>query len=352
MQRQRLYDWRVSSDLNSLGVCTGDAPQAAQIANSAQTRLIMCREAGSEGWYGTWAEMAFTLSRLTPYLTTPREVARLEAVDVCDHPVQLSNQFGEYMRFGNGRMPKQRRHCRFPLTAVYTRNSVPTFVDLTNTPQFIVAVATDPSDVEAAKRVFIQGQDSTGNVIYTTDNGIQVTGQFLTLQSPFVVSPQQLNSLNGLQKDITNGPVQFFQLDPNTGAQILLGQMNPSETVASYRRYYFDQLPRDCCHGAGQTAQVTVTAIVKLEPIAMVADTDYFTLQGDAVLEAITEEAFANRYRKMDSAEAKAMAASHHKEAVGILNGILNQYVGKEDVAVQFTPFGSARLSKLKLGMI
>ncbi len=312
----------------------------------------MCREAGEEGWWGTWAEVAFNVSQTAPFLTTPRNIARIEAVNVCNRPIQLFNQFQEYLVFGNGRLPKLRPSCGSFLRAVYTRNNVPTFVDLTNPPQFIAVYATNPVDIQAAKRVLIQGPDQNNNTVYTQDGTVQVNGQFLTLESPFVSTPMSFNSITGIQKDPTQGPVQFFQLDPISGAQILLLTMEPSETTASYRRYFFDRLPFDCCGAVVAPGMVTVTALCKLDPIRLQVDTDYFTLQGDAAIEAIIHECQAVRYHKMDDAVSKSMAKEHHSQAVGILNGILNQYIGQESVAVRFSPFGSAKLSRKHVGML
>ena len=108
MTRLRLYDCRNSRLPGLLGLCTADTFQIAGYVNTAQRRLLMCREAGDEGWWGTWAEVAFNVvSRNAPYITLPREIARIEKVDICKRPVPILNQFYEYLDFGNGRMPQQ-----------------------------------------------------------------------------------------------------------------------------------------------------------------------------------------------------------------------------------------------------
>lgn len=350
----RLIDFRNSGAAKSIGLCYGDIADIAAEVNEAQRRLILCREAGDEGWYGTWSEIAFTLTRSSPYFTAPREVARLEMADVCNCPIQINNQFFEYMQFGNGRLPKLRPACNWPLRAAYSRNNVPTFVDLTNTPQYIAVYPTDVTDVEANLRVLVQGLDSNGMPVYSQDNGVRVDGIYVTLASPFVVTPMQFSTVTGIQKDVTNGQVQIWQLDPTTGVQVQLLTMQAGEESASYRRYYFDSLPNGCCFAnvtQNSTTPVTITAIAKMEPIPVSADTDYFTLQGEGVLEALSDECQSVRYSRMDKTEAKAMALERHKSAVGILNGILCHYVGKDSPAVNFKPFGSANLSRIKIGM-
>lgn len=343
MVRLRLLDCRLSDLPTQAGSCRDDVDEVANIVNSVQRRLLYCAEAGDESWNGTWAEIRFTVSRAFPYFTFGREIARLEVVNVCDSPVPLNNQFYEYLQFGNGRLPKRcwRNGCQ---VEVMSRNNAVTFVDLDNPPQILNVYITDPAD--AGKRVLIQGTDINSATIYSDDNGTRVTGEFLVLSSPFATFPHQLNSITGIQKDVTVGPVQFFQVDPVTGAQVLLLTMEPSEQTALYRRYYFNGLPLGCCTNE-TTAQVT--AIAKLDLIPVRVDTDYCLLQN---LEAMIEEAQAMRLSRADTVAAKQMAEEKHKQAVRLLNGELAHLYGKDQAAVNFQPFGSAHLSRRKVGTL
>ena len=99
MQRLRLIDCRLSRLPSVVGLCQADIPGIAQFVNSAQRRLLMCKEAGDEGWWGTFAEISFLANRHHPYITLPREIARIEAMSVCDRPVPVNNQFFEYLEF-------------------------------------------------------------------------------------------------------------------------------------------------------------------------------------------------------------------------------------------------------------
>ena len=354
-QRLRLYDVRLSGLPESVGLCSSDRAGVAQITNAAQQRLLYCREAGEESWFGTWSEIAFTVSRSTPYVTFDRDIARLELVDICGKPVDTNNQFVEYLRFGNGRMPKifRQGHCGCFSPSVYTRNNVPTMVDLSTPPQWIRAYYTDSSDI--GKRVLMQGKDNNDNVVYSQDGLSRVTGQFEALATPFVQWPMQFNSISGIQKDVTNYPVQIFQVDPTTGDQVLLATMQPTETTAWYRRYYFDSLPYNCCTFTGPNPcspivpveSVHVTAIVKLEFVPLVADTDYCLIGN---LEALKQEAMAVRYSSMDSPQSKQLEAIKHKAAVGYLNGELTHFLGKDSPAINLAVFGSARLEKNAIG--
>jgi len=347
--RLRLYDCRHSRLPTLVGLCAGDIPNIANYVNSAQRRLIYANEAGEEGWNGTFAEIAFTVNRTNPYWTGTRDIARLQGVNVCQVPFEINNQFLEYLRFGNGRLPKTFLTCPPTIQQVFTRNNVPTFVDLSNPPQIIEVHAGDAADIEAGKRVLIQGTDNNGTTIYTQDGLNQVQGEFVVLESPFVSPSAQFNSITGIQKDVTHGQVRIYQTDPATGEQVLLLTMEPGEETASYRRYYFSNLPSTCCQTSPGTASqnVTVTAIAKLEMIPVVVDTDYCLIQN---LEAIIEEAQSVRYSEIDTPAAKQMAQERHLQAIRLLRGEMTHYQGIDDVAVDWAPFGSARLSRLKIG--
>jgi hypothetical protein len=351
-QRLRLYDIRNSRFPRVNGLCQADTPEIADRANSAQRSLLYCKEAGDEGWQGTFAEVGFELSRSQPYITLPREIARLESATVCDNAIAVENQFIQYLQFGNGRLSKDRlcnnRRCVPSVLQAVSRNNAVTFVDLSTPPQYLRMYISDARDV--GKRVLLQGKDSNDVTVYSTDNFVEVTGIFVALAAPFVTSTLQWNSLTGIQKDITYAPVSFYQVDPTTGDEVLLLTMDPGETTASYRRYFFNNLPCGCCPDpANADSPVQVTAIAKLDLIPMVVDTDYALLGN---LEALILESQAIKYSESDSPAAKSMAQNAHIQAVRLLIGELGHFQGIDTPAVNFAPFGSARLERVAIGMI
>lgn len=344
--RLRLYDLRLSRLPSLVGKCQSDVPEIADYVNTAQRRLLYAKEAGDEGWWGTWAEIVFNVSRSKPYITLPRSVARIELAALCDRPVPVQNQFYEYLSFGNGRLPKQFITCENLITQGYTRNNSATFVDLSSAPQKIRVYATNAADY--TRRVFIQGVDNNGETVYSIDGLNRVQGVFVVMDSPFVDTVTQFNQITGIQKDATVGQVQIFQVDPSTGEEVLLLTMEPSEETAWYRRYYFDNLPNNCCYsGSEQTLQIT--AIAKLELIPVICDTDYTLLQN---MEAIIEECQSIRLSEVDSTVAKQQAQERHLQAIRLLNGELGHYLGIDSPAVDFRPFGSARLEHKRIGSI
>lgn len=351
-KRLRLLDLRLSRLPEAVGLCVTDVVRIAAYVNSAQQRLLYCKEAGDEGWWGSWAEIAFNVSQATPYITLPREVARLQAVNICNQPQIIQNQFFEYLQFGNGRLPKSCcQGAGAAIAQVMTRNNVVTFTDLSSTPQILRLYPTSADDI--GKRVLLQGTDNNGNIITSTEGTDQITGIYVTLAQPFVDCPLQFQyPITGIQKEITVGTVQLYQVDPTTGDEVLLLTMDGGEEIAGYRRFYLDSLPCGCCDSPLTSSTcpiVQVKAIAKLEPIPVRSDSDYLLLQN---LEAIIEECQSIRYSIMDSIVAKQLSLERHKAAVRFLNGELGHYVGFDQPAVAFAPFGTARLENQSIGTL
>lgn len=331
------------------------------MVNTAQRRLIYAKEAGDEGWFGSFAEVQFNgLSRSTPYITLCRQIARIQAVNVCNSPMTPHNIYMEYLDFGNGRMPKTNACLtdnNWCVPNVYSRNNAVTFVDLPSAGMYLRAYTTNNADIEAGRRIFFQGTDDTDTVIYSQEGVNQVQGVFATFESPFVQTATKFNSITGIQKDITAGDIQIFAVNATTGDETLLLTMEPGEQVAGYRRYYFHNLPTSCCAGslpaddcaANPSEPLQVKALVKLELVPVVYDTDYLLLHN---LEAIIEEAQSIRLSEVDSAAAKQDSAFHHQMAVRLLNAELVHYYGKDSPAVNFAPFGSATLERLNISMM
>lgn len=354
MTRLNLYRMRQTRLPEVIGKCQSDVPDIAAACNSAQLRLLRAPESADEGWWGTYAAAVFNVQQSNPYIPCVRDIARIEVIDVCRRPVQIQNQFYEFLQFGNGYQRQFQCGGRFTHCGGmegYDRGGFPTFIDLT--PGHIVRVmAVNPLDTAGNKRVLISGTDASDQQVYTLDNANNVQGVFVVLVPPFADTPMTFNGLTGITKDVTLGQVQFFDVDPISGAQTLILTMEPGETTAWYRRYFINKLPRECCV-TGVTPSgnplVQIEAIVKLEAVPVTVDTDYLLLQNE---EAIIAEAQSMRYSTMDLPSAKAMAAAAHKEAIGYLQGELAHYLGTDKPAISFHPFGSATLERQRIGTL
>jgi len=357
--RLRLYDLMVDRFFQeSVGYCVGDVSALADVTNRAQERLMTCREAGNDGWYGGYAEMAFNVSQTNPFITMPRGVARAIRFDMCQRPLRIQNQFYEYLQFGSGKWPKL--NCNSTSTICHTgpreafrRNTAVTFTDLT-TPGY--GLRFYPGDAaDAGLRVLVGCTDANAQTVYTLDGPVQVNGVFTSLGLPFVdltlpgtSVPLELGSITAIQKDITLGPLSIYQVNLTTGDQTLLSIMEPGETVAFYTRYYLNSIPTNCCPSP-VAGQVQVTAMVKLDLVPARVPTDYLLIQSK---EAIINEAESARLGSSDSSDGKSQAAERHRAAVRYLQGQLVHYEGKEFPAINFAPFGNQRLSNQRIGLM
>ena len=350
MNRIRLYDFRISGGPEAIGLCNTDTLSITAAVNEAQERLINDPLAPEDGWWGGWAMYRFNVSRQAPYIITPREVARIILMDVCNRPVPIRNQFWEFLQFGPGYDSHHHDGGNGPgwgpwggawsrrnsNTEAYERDTVITAFPLAKTPQTLRLYATNPADNGIV--VLIGGQDQNGNEILFTDvvTGKAGLGEPIILGAPFTNSVNQFSLIEGVQKSATLGPVQIFQVDPVSGAESLLLVMEPNELTAQYRKYHVGHLPHHTCEGA----TVQVHALCKLDYIPAVADTDWLCIQS---VPSLIDECMAIRYSRMDTPQAAQLGAAKHQSALRLLYGQLQNYMGNDRPALQRHIEGSSR---------
>lgn len=338
MFRQRWPD-------EAMGICKAD-PAVVNYCNEAQEQLLMDPMAPDEGWWGSWVTLSLTafVTNGAAYVTTPNEIARLIVLAACQQPLRIRNGFYEYLKFGTGLQPKNCRtsNCGAEFQAIQ-RDNVVTLADLLTTPQKIRVYPSDSRDT--GLRVLIQGTDQNGMTVLTTDpsTGKSAPGEYLQLAFPFVDTANQYSKITGIQKDQTFGPLQFFQVDPVSGAEVSLSTMNPNEGQASYRRYLINGIPNTnlCCTSPANPITITAQGRIDFAPVEN--ETDYLSLP---CIPALIEESQSIRFSRMDSGNASQQSILHHVKALNFLNGQLDLYLGKVNTAVKVPLFGSDRLRR------
>lgn len=343
MQLLRLKDLRQSRIPEAIGACAADNGKLIEIINEAQQRLVFA--GGETGWWGSWAKMVFNITDITnPFITLPRNIARIINLDICRRPVRIQNEFYEFLEAGVGLKPG----CECNSLETFDRGMFPTFSDIVPPNKRLRFYITDAADI--GRRVLVQGTDQNGTIIYSLDGIDEVTGIYVSFTQPFVDTPFDITTLTGLQKDFTVGQVKVFEVDTVTGVSRLILTMEPSEEVAGYRRYFLNGLPSNCC-GATLPAPATtqVTAMAKLALIPVAVDSDYLLISNIA---ALKEECLAVKFGENDDSTSAGLAALHHRKAINLLNGELVFWLGKERPAVNFAPFGTAKLSHQRIGSL
>lgn len=347
MNRPTLSVFRAQFPTEAMGLCV-DNPLVAAYCNEAQERLLMDPLCPEEGWWGGWITMNLTASVVNnayAYVTTPREIARLIVMSVCQTPIHIRNGFYEYLQYGPGLKPKACTGgytCGDPMEAI-ERDSVVTLASLLSTAQTIRIYTTDTRDL--GRRVLVQGKDQNSQVVMTTDPGTgkSAPGEYMVITSPFTDSVNTFSTISGIQKDETWGTIQFFQVDPTTGTEVALSSMEPSEGQALYRRYLVNGIPNTslCCTTNAGTVQLTAQG--RLDFIPVQNETDYLTIPN---VPALIEESMSIRFGRMDSPAAAQQSGLHHQKALALLNGQLDKYSGKTNTAISVPIFGSNKLRR------
>lgn len=337
MRRPRLFDLRTSRLPEAIGRCATNIGELCGIVNQAQEELSFDPMQPDEGWWGTWAQYAFTVSYPSATIIAPSEVARIIVMDVCKQPMRIRNQFYEFLEFSKGYQPTgcNTAGCGQQKQA-YERETVATLHDFIGD-KTVRAYLGDARDV--GKRVLVQGKDANGKVVWSTSTLTQkpVQGETLVLASPFTDSVNTFSVVTGIQKDPTYGDVTLMQVDPTTLAETELTLLDPNEQTAQYRKYFINGLNRTCC---GSTTQ-QLLALCKLDFIPVQSDSDYLYIPN---IPALIQQCMAVRYSAMDTPTAAQLAQTSHAKALQLLNGQLDHYLGKEKVALRRSLFGSDSL--------
>jgi hypothetical protein len=356
-----------------IGACANDLPTIAAYVNRAQERLINC--GGETGWIGGWQHVAFPISVCYPYFTLPPEWSRVINLDICRTPLRIQNEFYEYLEAGPGlqgcplptsgnewqQLSKtpgwgnwKRGNCG-ALQGFERGMNFPLFRDIAPINQKVKIYTTDPRD--AGKRVLVgPAWDQNGNPIYTQDGNNQVNGFYLLLGTSPVTSPMEVSRIDGIQKDPTYGQVIFKQLDVTTAVEVTLSKFAPWETIPAYRRYYINSVPytptcpqSPCVEAVnGGTIpvvprEVTVNALVKLQYTPALLATDFLII---GCLPALIEEVKCIRYMDQDAQNAPQMAEVAHRRAIKMLQDEMRTFIGELNPAVNFAPFGTARITR------
>jgi hypothetical protein len=336
---QNVLDSRLPS---VLVLCANNVREVAEYVNEAVFNLIQA--GGETGWFGSWAKVVFNVSAADPYITLPSIFARIGGMDVCKFPVRIQNQWYEFLEAGIGLQNETNRKCG--TLEAFDRGTYPTAYDLTATNKLIRIYTTDARDV--GKRVlFSQAKDQNGNGIYSTDGLQTVDGFYLTLGAVSVTSAFIVTAFAAVEKPNTFGDITVYQVDATTGEESLLARYTPDENNPSYRRYYIQSLPRECCCPGNGTVQITAMCKYEYRPVNRT--TDQVLIQN---IPALIAEVESIRYGSMDTTQAQQLAELKHQRAIKLLNQQLTHQFGKSMPATNVAPWGTAKLERQNIGTL
>jgi len=343
--------------MQRLGLNAGDLPSCCMWLNEIIERLVYT--GGDSGWWGGWARVAFQASRTNPYITLPSQFARAINLDVCSFPVKIQNEFYEFLEDGIGLQPPTGCMDWCGALEGYERGVFATLVDLpAASPQYLKAYSTNPGDV--GKRLLIQGaKDQNGNGLYTTEYAGQANGAYITLVYPGGALltnasgiPLVVSGWDSILKDITYGDVVLNSVDAATGVETPLSRYKPWETNPTYRRYYLNSLPNNCCKvGTDSPAvgTVSIQAMCKYEFTPVANDTDQLLIGN---VPALIEEGLSILEGSKEDGDAANRELRHRRNSIKLLQDEMRHYLGERRPAVVVAPFGTARLEKRRVGTL
>lgn len=295
-------------------------------------------------WEGTYQRINLCVN--DGCLTFPRQVASISGITFCNSPIKSFNQWYEFLEEGNGTLYANGCNSSCPGPAFLDRGHYPTLSDITGANKRIRIYPRSITDV--GKKVLIKGYDENNNWIRTNlGSDGWIDGFYLTIADPFVDSDFDIKSITDVIKDETNDVVLMYELS-TAGVERLLGSYEPSERVASYRRFFisaFDGHGTGC--GCSTCSSKSITALAKLEYMPVKNENDPLYISHRP---AIKEICMSVRFGEMDTDRAQRQAILHEKRAIRELQHQQDNITPKNSIPVSMKVFGTAALNRRNIG--
>lgn len=335
--RVTLADAKNSRIPSQIGACanspiTGLTDQRfLDLLNEAQERLLICGK-----WWGTVQKWRFCAT--DGCVALPSQFATLEAVAVCGRPIAVRDQFYEFLENGFGIRGQQivsttggTNSCCGAAgvcgiqEALY-RGHYATFSDIIPTGKKLQLVCDKITDV--GKPVLCLGYDDNNNWIRTTQSGVVSDGEVVLLaQGAGTVSVNNFSSVTDLQPPGNlDGQWWLYEYNVSTAAQRLIGQYQYFDTRPYFARYFFPGI-RPMTSNTGACCQVLVEALVKLEFVKALRDTDYLIIGSIPALKEMMM-ALAKAEDEADAIRKVQIVAAGQTVAKQILDQQLDHYLG------------------------
>jgi len=263
-----------------------DDPRIPQWASAFQERAFSLGK-----WWGSYQLARLCIQNSCVIL--PREIANIEAANLDNRRLSLSNMWGQFLR----------PHCD---TSCSTRNnSVPnagimtlcgcgcgcapkTIEDRGNVVSMSTTVGTTKkirtycNAADNGKKITFQGYDSNGNWVRLPNADAEVIdGEEVVLSYPFVdtVTVWNPGAPTGVIKDTTLYNVLVYSYDMVSAEEVNLANYQPDETEPTYRMVSIPGFNGSDCGCSTSAGTRTLLAIVSLQSLPLVADNDWLLFQ-------------------------------------------------------------------------
>lgn len=303
-----------------------DDSQVTAVINDACDRLM---ESGK--WAGSIRRIAFC--HQAGLITLPAEVESVLAAADCRAPVQLMNEWFEFLPGG----PGQLSDCGHALDIVPRENSPCAF---NVSKGYKVRLYSDWAE-DDGKAVLLQGINADGNRVQTQDNGEIIDGEGLianNVNPPTGTVEWAEGGIKVVQKEPTHGPLRLYQVDPDTDQNAgLLAVWGPNEEFPSYRRFFYGACKGYVdCDGESQPRYRPLTFLCKIRHVPLVRDTDMVPITAPGALKNMVQAIWLEKCYRPQEAEV------YEQRAIRCLMNELKQHQGPTQVLKSSVPgFGN-----------
>lgn len=247
--------------------------------NEAIQRLVQT----GEKFHGLYGEFAFCVDN--GCITLPRQIANVEAVAVCGHPLTIRGSWFQFLQSGPGMDPQcAGNSCTGSswgcgMSFQQKAGDFCTYRDILGENKKIKVYADVSEDADAVITLF--GYDENGQWIRSQVGGEWIDGEQVSIDSTTPqLSTHFFTSLVSVQKPETNGPVRLYEYDTTLLTQREIAVYDPDETNPAYRRVEIRGLPTSGCCGStdADCTEAKVTVMAKLEFIPVARDEDWLLI--------------------------------------------------------------------------
>lgn len=302
-----------------LGMNTTDA-RVAEYTSRAQERLLHKGK-----WVGTYGR--YRVCIVDSCLTWPREIETIEAAALCDIPIDIRNDWYEFLGSGPG---VQSENCGCAYGLIDRGNAI-TFDDVKGEDKKIALYADSAED--AGEQVLIRYYDDNGNKVYTTDaDDRPIEGEYLTLVAPpaYVYSTSDVlpGGFYGIVKPVTERIVRAYEYDTVNVAYRPLGYYEPDETNPTYRRSLIPGVSNTCNGEANDDCGTkTIDIVGKYRQRVVRKDNDGLIVQSGEALRLMVQAIRKEEDNLFDD------AARYEARAKMVLDEQLAHWMGDGKVA-------------------
>lgn len=175
------------------------------------------------------------------YIQTPHGYNVLMGININSKPNQIKDSYFQFHHNSYGSLSEERMLSFVDFTLSY--REYPTL----RGPQLLSSkvpfkIASTARSNESNSYTTVSGNDPNGNPIYS-NNGNTHGVKVLLEKDKAKLLEIWFSEVTAIQKDVTNGPVEYFSVDANNNAE-LIARIEPHQSRSLYRIYH---VPQSCC---------------------------------------------------------------------------------------------------------